>query len=221
LYHIGFDIKANETSPVYAIADGEVYRRSTSGWGTDNVGLLIKHKLADGTDFLALYGHIRSSLNVGDKVQGGIQFATIGPYSSPHLHFGIHPAVSAPLSGNGYGFGRMSNSRWPDTNGFTDPINWIQSSFPLINLDDQAKRDMINRAARDSRFYGAILSSFGVDQNWSPDWVLRWIYFNVSYNRTAPLVHATSKWNQNIRYVMVWDPDASRWLGWEAVPWDQ
>jgi murein DD-endopeptidase MepM/ murein hydrolase activator NlpD len=135
-YHIGQDIPANEGDDVYAIADGVVTDiNMSSSWGTGNIGVVVKHKLNDGTEFLALYGHVHSNVSLNDHVEGGKSFATIGPFSPPHLHFGIHPGLTMPQTN----WGRMPLSSWPnpnaypgspngpDTNGFVDPIEWIMT----------------------------------------------------------------------------------------------
>jgi murein DD-endopeptidase MepM/ murein hydrolase activator NlpD len=142
-YHIGADIVSKDGKDggsVYAIADGEVFYISSgekSGWpglkvGKDNKGVLVKHKLADGTEFLALYGHIITSVKVGDVLTAGQPFAKIGPYdiSKPHLHFGIRPNTTVPLSN----WGKMDCPKTApitDKNGFEDPIEWITSKSPF------------------------------------------------------------------------------------------
>jgi hypothetical protein len=137
-YHIGQDIPANVGDTVFAIADGEVISISgpgySHGWdhdiGDNNVGILVKHKLSDETEFLALYGHVHSSVSIGDRVNAGEAFATIGPYGSiPHLHFGIRPGGAVPPSP----WGSMPLSAWPDRNGFVDPIEWITTKAPAPN----------------------------------------------------------------------------------------
>ncbi len=129
-YHLGKDIKADVGDLVYAISDGQVViPPSLNGWDAGNIGLVIKHKLSNGSEFLAVYGHIRSVFNQGDHVVAGDPFATIGPLengSKPHLHFGIHPSLSiqSPL-------GMMPCTSWPNSNGFIDPINWITTETPM------------------------------------------------------------------------------------------
>lgn len=126
-YHLGEDMLIANGNGVYAIAAGTVTYRSTSGWGTGNIALAIRHKLTDGSEFLALYGHIRSSKVVGNTVAAGEVFATIGPYTyGDHLHFGIHPGLTMPASG----WGMLANSQWPSTNGFVDPVDWIRTRSP-------------------------------------------------------------------------------------------
>ena len=138
-YHLGQDMEADEGDNIYAIADGEIVYVSVSGWGAGNFGLLIKHKLNTGEDFLALYGHVRpNSEDLQPAVSGpvdppvpvaaGEAFATIGPYGSiPHLHFGIRPGGEVPPSP----WGRMGLDQWSDTNGFVDPLDWITTRTPL------------------------------------------------------------------------------------------
>jgi murein DD-endopeptidase MepM/ murein hydrolase activator NlpD len=113
-YHLGKDIAAEIGDVVYAISDGIVTNRSTNGWESTNIGIVIKHKLNDGTEFLAVYGHIISDLNVGNSVVAGAPFGTVGPHSNgSHLHFGIHPGLSMPASN----WGLMPCPTTPPSNG--------------------------------------------------------------------------------------------------------
>lgn len=128
-FHIGKDIAANVGSPVYAIADGQVLYKSLNGWGLNNTALLIVHSLNDGSSFTAVYGHIRSDLKQGDRVEGGTPFATVGPWpDGSHLHFGIRPGTSLKDP-----YGRMPcPTQGPviNYNDFVDPIEWITTRSP-------------------------------------------------------------------------------------------
>ena len=150
VYHLGQDMEANVGDPVYAISDGEIVYVSapTGGWGDDNYGLIVKHKLSDGTEFLALYGHVRPSLeslkyassgivSTPVPVSAGEVFATIGPgvvngeqVWEPHLHFGVHPDATIPIPSP---YGRMPLSNWQATNGFVDPVDWIKTHTPYTS----------------------------------------------------------------------------------------
>lgn len=57
-YHLGFDIAAAEGDAVYPIAYGKITHKSFFGWGSGNIGIVVKHRLSDGTEFFALYGHV-------------------------------------------------------------------------------------------------------------------------------------------------------------------
>ena len=130
-YHIGHDYQSDLGEPVYAIADGTVLSISNNGWGTNNVGIFIKHKLSNGNYFLALYGHIRSSISANDDVMAGVPFATIGSWpDGDHLHLGIVPGNTLPPSP----WGRMDCNSWPSTNGFINPIIWIENQTPNGNV---------------------------------------------------------------------------------------
>ncbi len=127
LYHIGVDMMTNGN--FYAISNGKVFYKhcDDSSWGSGNCALFIRHQASDGTVFTGLYGHVRTSLNVGDEVQLGQVIGTAGPYGNgEHLHFGIRLGDSVMPSP----WGRLSNSRWPDTNGFVDPIAFIKNHKP-------------------------------------------------------------------------------------------
>ncbi len=138
-YHIAQDIKSSEGDSVFAILGGVV--RSISydpDWSHDptdnNIAILIEHTLDDGTKFLALYGHIHSSVKKDDEVLPGQPFATIGPFGDyEHLHFGIRPGTYIPPSH----WGALPLTDWEnenepptETNGFVDPIEWIDTMTP-------------------------------------------------------------------------------------------
>jgi hypothetical protein len=154
-YHIGFDIKADFGSPVFAITAGKIVRRSPN-WNndgtSDNVGLYVLHTLSDGSKFTAIYGHIHSTLQEGDVITGGVQIGTVGHWLNngnyvDHLHFGIKPGPDYTAGLVSPDLGLLSNSFWPDgisasqinanpgaytyiTNGFVDPIAWIKNNTP-------------------------------------------------------------------------------------------
>lgn len=146
-YHIGQDMESAVDTKVYAISDGEIIRVSDgSAWNAvasdKNYGIFVKHKLNDGKEFVALYGHVRpidtglmrnGIIDPPVKVYSGVAFATVGPFSTtppiPHLHFGIYPGLDYPLSN----WGRMPISQ-PGANGFVDPMNWITTKSPLQYL---------------------------------------------------------------------------------------
>lgn len=143
-YHIGTDMMANEGDPVYAIDNGTVkYKHcSDSSWGPGNCVVAILHKLYNGREFLAIYGHIRTNKVVGNTVIGGQRFATVGPYpDGNHLHFGIRLALTNPAP-----WGIMPNTSWPDTNGFIDPIYWITNYIPSPMIDRYETDDSATNA---------------------------------------------------------------------------
>ena len=130
-YHLGYDIGATETDPVYAITGGTVISKSTNGWGANNCCLVIRHRKYDGSYFLAFYGHVKSSdsKNVNDPVDPGEQIGTIGHWSDgDHLHFGVRPGSSLP--GSPWGKEQISNWNSTGTNGFVDPIEYIYKNLP-------------------------------------------------------------------------------------------
>ena len=160
-YHIGQDIEAEPEDEVYAIADGVVIYKSDPGYdhgwdknrGDNNLGVIVKHRLRDGAEFLALYGHVHSNVSLNDSIEGGAPFATIGPFGNePHLHFGIHPGSKLPQSDSPkkIGWGMMGLVHWilgeePNTNGFADPIDWITAKSPYgqFSADDARVADPV------------------------------------------------------------------------------
>jgi len=159
-YHIGVDISASLGKPVYAVADGEVYdisNRADSGWGfteeVPNAAVLIKHKLSDGSSFIAIYGHLQnSSLTVsktGEKkfVKANQIIGTIGDYDVTHLHFGIFVGDSIKDRGH-YGMLPCPKSgSIIEKNGTVAPINWIKTKYPKNDSEgssvcDETWRDL-------------------------------------------------------------------------------
>ncbi len=122
LYHIGVDASASVGAPVSAIGAGVVRYYSTNGWGTGNVGLGVEHTAADGSKFIAVYGHIVTGLRAGAAVNANQQIGTVGAHpNGNHLHFGIRPGTTLPSSN----WGAMPCSSWPSTNGFVDPLPYL------------------------------------------------------------------------------------------------
>jgi len=139
-YHIGVDIFGDGDGeenafgdPVYAISDGVLYDVSPNGWGDDNVGILILHETSDGTPFIALYGHLVSEFERGEKaeIKAGQIIGTIGKWNGEdHLHFGISRVIPPKAP---YGRLKCKEFTYPDSNGWEDPIYWITKDAPGIS----------------------------------------------------------------------------------------
>lgn len=130
--HLGIDIKADEGAGVYPISGGKIVAISTSGWNcrgsSGNVGVVVKHELEDGTEFLALYGHVRTRLGENDAVAPGKPFATVGPWcKGNHIHFGIHLGLTMPVTN----WGSLPCGKCRDNhNGFVDPLEFLRTHNP-------------------------------------------------------------------------------------------
>ena len=133
--HLGIDIRANEAAEVYPISYGKIVDISTSGWNcrgsSENLGVVIKHVLEDGTEFLALYGHVRTNLAENDYVVPGKPFAAVGRWcNGTHLHFGIHPGLTMPVTN----WGSLPCRKCTDNhNGFVDPLDFIRAHKPSVD----------------------------------------------------------------------------------------
>ena len=149
-YHIGTDMITRDLNyPVYAISDGKIIYKhcDNNSWGLGNCALLIKHKTSDNNEFVAIYGHIRTSLDQGNTVSAKQILGTTGPWSSGiHLHFGIHPGPEIPYSdsASGIGWGRMTVSHYPNANGFVDPIAFLKNNAPYLDLSDDSEMKEFN-----------------------------------------------------------------------------
>ena len=245
-YHLGKDSWANFGEPVYAIADGTVIARSLHGWDPNgkagdsttniNVALMILHKLANGTEFQALYGHIRTTLADGAKVTAGQTIGTIGDWNPTHIHFAVRISWSGnqrdlPLGS----WGRPSCSDWPKAiDGFIDPMAWITSQTPgnsgsssssptQLTPEQFAYKAIRARAASDSRFGTEVSGSSGYDPTWDNPGTgnlidIRWIDFNFSGNRVVRVYHSYVKLVSSNGYTDFYDPDQNAWTPWTPVP---
>ena len=133
--HLAHDYNAPEGTKVKAISDGTVWEKYTniSGFGSEGKpgpAIWIKHLLANGKYFYALYGHVEptSEVQKGIKIKGGQIIGTIIMYldketkgNLSHLHFGIWNSASDPPRDKlGYGSVRY----------FTDPIRFLEENNP-------------------------------------------------------------------------------------------
>jgi hypothetical protein len=91
-------------TPVYAIGDGVVKYVLRSNSTTDNLGRLhIAHTAANGTQFLAIYGHMYASsgLEAGSQVTKGQQLGTLRLAGDPmHLHLELNTNLSTTSFGS-------------------------------------------------------------------------------------------------------------------------
>jgi murein DD-endopeptidase MepM/ murein hydrolase activator NlpD len=67
-----------------------VAAKSSKSLSPDIAAVLIRHKLPSGTEFYAVYGNIRTSLEHGMSVAAGQSIGVVGHSPRlPHLHFAV------------------------------------------------------------------------------------------------------------------------------------
>lgn len=142
-YHIGLDIKATLTTDVKAISSGEIIGVSqdylnadgtwhSSGWNNDgthnNKALIIQHWLADGSTFVAVYGHIVPIVTEGE-VTPNQTLGKVGNWvNQDHLHLSIYKGDKAKDP-----YGIMPCPATESTlnpNGTEDPYVWLTTQRP-------------------------------------------------------------------------------------------
>ncbi len=97
--HIGIDLFAEASTPVYTPLDGVVHAADIQLLPLDYGGVIVlRHTTDDDTEFFTLYGHLShasaAALRVGQRVTRGENIATLGAPAenggwTPHLHFQI------------------------------------------------------------------------------------------------------------------------------------
>lgn len=94
--HLGIDVWIAAGTPVLAPLPARIHSLAdNAGFGDYGITVILQHELA-GTTFYSLYGHLSRKewtvLRVGQQLEKGQAFATVGPYPEngdwpPHLHF--------------------------------------------------------------------------------------------------------------------------------------
>ncbi|MCK5547549.1 MAG: M23 family metallopeptidase, partial [Thermoplasmata archaeon] len=118
--HEGLDMRALNTTPIYAMAKGEVVRvEEVAGSGPYGIHVRLQHDFG-GDIFKTVYAHFMSSdLKVGDKVEAG-QVVGIsdntGNSSGPHLHITLKKV----------GMG----SPWMNMGDIINPVPYMPDLFP-------------------------------------------------------------------------------------------
>ncbi len=126
-YHTGVDVEYTDTTAdvrIYAIADGHIVTaRTASGYG----GVMLLKFTYNGTEHLALYGHVRLSSipPINTFVSRGQQIGVLGTGDTTetdgerhHLHFGILAGTKQDIRGY------VQNKT--DLSGWIDPLSLYQ-----------------------------------------------------------------------------------------------
>ena len=175
--HLGVDLMTPVGTPVFAIGEGVVllFRSNAScygGWCTpcsDCPGqvLFVRHKRADGQEFIVQYGHIQNTqVAQWDLVAAGQQLAEVADYDPckggggpcPHLHFGVWDGADFPPSPWGYG----QRNKWEDA------FQYLSDNAPYSSLTpdgyfDAADCESLRGWARDPKTVDPIRVDFYAD----------------------------------------------------------
>lgn len=124
--HVGMDIRTPYSGPVYAICAGTIYRYINTG-DSRYWCIIVKHTLADGSTFYAVYGHCRlkSGYSSGKALAAGENFAQINESVNQHIHFGIKMN-----SDFGTGWGHLTIGVDANSIGWRPPKTWLYSHTP-------------------------------------------------------------------------------------------
>jgi len=132
--HVGIDVRAAYDSPVYAITSGVI-----DSYLTNDVPkywcIIVKHQIADGSYFYAIYGHCRlkPGYSVGQVLEAGEHFAYINEPENQHLHFGIR---MNNVFSDGDGWGHLDLGKDAYSIGWRPPRTWLLSNLPYIGIID-------------------------------------------------------------------------------------
>ncbi len=147
-YHTGEDLKASPTTPVYAIANGQVKEAKEGAQGYAQV-VVIEHTLPDNSKVVSIYGHLskragyKITVSKGQDVAKGKLIGYVGyddenGDGGPHLHFGIRKGEYI----SGLYEGRTSLSGLSNFNKPSDYLNLIRAvntpeAYRLANLGNK------------------------------------------------------------------------------------
>ena len=140
--HLGIDLAAPASSPVYSIADGMITNAGAL-WGASSYGVVLaQHSATNGNRFVAAYGHLTIGKNprtkapwvAGDMIKRGEVIGKVKTSGTgPHLHFGALPSSSAVTSVPGTATSSGSGICTSQPTGTTDPFAFLnaRSAAPL------------------------------------------------------------------------------------------
>jgi 6-phosphogluconolactonase (cycloisomerase 2 family) len=136
-------------------------------------------------------------------------------------HFGRYLYVGSHYDPDGYHGGRVAGYAIDAATGLLTPLGLetIPGGFPTAVITsnpvaDQARQDLLARAAADSRFGAPLFGTFGVDLLWQPGYELRWLGFQFAGDRLVVVFQATSTVDPSQRWLNFVDPDTGTETGW-------
>lgn len=170
-YHIGRDYWGDVGTTVKAIGDGTVLGNLDFGEGFARA-LFIKHKAADNTDFVVLYGHISSNLAAGSVVKVGDTVGSLAWLSGgdAHLHLGLVPGTTHPS----FGWGRKAcpiPGRELRGDPFVDPIAFLGAHPKMGNASSPPTSRMLFARGDDMLFVKDTL-----DEHWTSETGSGWLH---------------------------------------------
>ncbi|RKQ90928.1 peptidase M23-like protein [Solirubrobacter pauli] len=141
--HLGADSQGTTAGQtVIAMASGTVVRVVVSNWGPGGA-IGIEHVTADGTRFVALYGHIDVTMQPGQAVAAGQAIGTLHDQrANSHLHLGLRPlgpgetGSAITLWGSSTCINGTARSY-----GFVNPIPWLATHPPATPPDREPDAD--------------------------------------------------------------------------------
>lgn len=88
---------------------------------------------------------------------------------------------------------------------------------------DRARLDMLHAVENDSDFISVKMDTeapYSYNPDWSTDFELHTMAFNISGDSYAYVAQATSKTNPLIRHTCYYDPTIGSWTSWQEVGWN-
>lgn len=85
---------------------------------------------------------------------------------------------------------------------------------------DRARLDMLHAVEGNSNFVSVKTETYGYDPDWSANFEIHYMAFNVSSGGYVYVNQATSKDNPLVRYTCYYDPLIGSWTAWKSVGWN-
>jgi 6-phosphogluconolactonase (cycloisomerase 2 family) len=134
--------------------------------------------------------------------------------------FGRYLYVGSHFDRDGYHSGPVATYAIDAATGLLTPRGLeTPGGFPTAVLTsnpvaDQARQDLLARAAADARFGAPLFGTAGVDLLWQPGYALRWLGFQFAGDRLVVIFQATLTSDPTQRWTDFVDPDTGVETGW-------
>jgi len=133
------------------------------------------------------------------------------------LNFGIQTTRDFLTNGDLNRYAPSTGQRNLDFKGFILPRMKQQPGMTLEQRNQQAVADMQALRGTDWKFGNLVNGNIYLNQNWDPQFELRYAQFYYIYPAATWVYHATYKSDPKVRFTIYQNIYTGQWIGWNRV----